>query len=67
MAMTLRLTEAQDQTLTALAESQGVSKQEAVTRAIEETAARHLHGDRVNASSAKMRARYAGLLDRLGQ
>ena len=33
--MTLRLTEEQDAALTALAKAQGVSKQEAVTRAIQ--------------------------------
>lgn len=37
--MTLRLTEEQDRLLQRLADSQGISKQEAVTRAIE-TAAR---------------------------
>ncbi|MCK7637226.1 CopG family transcriptional regulator [Corynebacterium pygosceleis] len=42
MAMTLRLTEAQDRALTLLAQAQGTSKQEAATRAIVATAARVL-------------------------
>ena len=67
MAMTLRLTEAQDQALTELARCQGISKQEATARAIEEASARIAHEDRVTAASAKMRARYAELIDRLGQ
>ena len=40
MAMTLRLTDEQDEMLTALAEAGGISKQEAAVRAITEQAAR---------------------------
>lgn len=40
MAMTLRLTAEQDKALSLLAQLRGVSKQEAATRAIVETAAR---------------------------
>lgn len=40
MAMTLRLTKEQDTALTLLAQMDGVSKHEAVTRAIESAAAR---------------------------
>lgn len=46
MAMTLRLSAQQDAALTLLAESMGVSKHEAATRAIVEKAARMLtHAD----------------------
>ncbi|MBE7189945.1 hypothetical protein [Jatrophihabitans endophyticus] len=40
MAMTLRLTDEQDRALTALAEAQKISKQEAAVRAIEDAASR---------------------------
>ena len=40
MAMTLRLTDEQDRALTALAEAQKISKQEAAIRAIEDAASR---------------------------
>lgn len=42
MAMTLRLTEEQDRMLQELADAQGVSKQEAAVRAIEESARRRV-------------------------
>lgn len=65
--MTLRLDEEQDRVLTALAKSQGISKQEATLRAIEEAAQRQLHESQVAASSSRMRERYADLIDRLGE
>lgn len=65
--MTLRLTPEDERTLTLLAEAEGVSKQEATTRAIREAAARRLHRDRVTDLSAAARDRYASLLDRLAQ
>ena len=67
MAMTLRLTPADEQALTQLAEAQGVSKQEATVRAIHEAASRRLRRDKVAVLSAAARERYADLLDRLGQ
>ncbi len=67
MAMTLRLNDEQDQALTFLAEQQGLSKQEAATRAIVAMANRLGHEAAVDALSAKYRARYAAVLDRLGQ
>jgi len=42
MAMTLRLTEEQDRMLQELADAQGVSKQEAAVRAIEDSARRRV-------------------------
>ena len=67
MAMTLRLTPEDEHTLALLAEAEGISKQEATVRAIRESAARRLHRDKVATLSQEARARYADLLDRLGQ
>lgn len=67
MAMTLRLTEEDARLLAALAEAEGVSRQEATVRAIREAAARHAHEAEVADLSARARERYAGVLDRLGR
>ena len=67
MAMTLRLTEFDEQVLTALAEADGVSKQEATIRAIREAAARRGHQAKVADASGRVRNRYAHLIERLGQ
>lgn len=67
MAMTLRLQPEDERALALLAETYGVSKQEATVRAIRETAARRVREDRVKQLSAAARSRYADVLDRLGQ
>lgn len=67
MAMTLRLDAEDDLILAELAQAQGLSKQEATVRAIREAAARRLHETQVRELSAAARARYADVLDRLGQ
>ena len=67
MAMTLRLTPDQEHTLAMLAETDGISRQEAVVRAIDETAARRAHQSHVRELSAAARERYAELLERLGR
>ena len=67
MAMTLRLTDEDERALNELAAAEGVSKHEATVRAIREAAARHGHRARVAQLSAEARARYADLLDSLGQ
>jgi hypothetical protein len=67
MAMTLRLSDDDERLLAGLAESEGVSKQEATVRAIREAAARRGHELRVRDLSAQARERYADVLDRLGQ
>ena len=67
MAMTLRLTDEDEQALALLAEAQGVSKQEATVRAIRDAAARRVHEDRVRELSSSARARYADVLERLGR
>jgi predicted transcriptional regulator len=67
MSMTLRLDDEQDAELTALAASQGISKNEAALRAIRESA------DRLNSDADVRRLtragieRYGPLLDRLAQ
>lgn len=67
MAMTLRLTDEQDEQLTQLAETEGLSKQEATVMAISEAAARRLRSDKVRQLSQEGRSQYASLLDRLAQ
>ena len=67
VAMTLRLTDEDEQALALLAEAQGISKQEATVRAIRDAAARRVHEDRVRGLSAAARARYADVLERLGR
>lgn len=67
MAMTLRLTDEDEQALALLAKSQGISKQEATVRAIRDAAARRGHEDRVSELSAQARTRYADVLERLGR
>lgn len=67
MAMTLRLNEDDERALTALAEADGVSKHEATIRAIHEVAERRGHVQAVAESSARVRSRYAEVLERLGR
>ncbi|MDO5681627.1 MAG: CopG family transcriptional regulator [Propionibacteriaceae bacterium] len=67
MAMTLRLNEDDERVLAALAEEDGISKQEATIRAIHEVAERRGHVRAVAASSARARTRYAEVLERLGR
>lgn len=67
MAMTLRLDDADEQILTQLARAQGVSKQEAIRLAIRENAERRAHTAQVAELSTAARARWAEVLDRLGQ
>lgn len=65
--MTLRLSDDDEKALALLAKAEGVSKQEATVRAIREAAARRIHEDRVAELSARARARYSELIERLGQ
>ena len=67
MAMTLRLTDEQDALLTDLAEAAGISKQEAVVRAITEQSARLSKDAQVRELAREAMARYGPLLDRLAQ
>ena len=65
--MTLRLNDEQERALALLADADGVSKHEAVVRAIIDAADRRLHDDRIRRLSRGGRERYAALLDRLAQ
>ncbi|MBN9745339.1 MULTISPECIES: CopG family transcriptional regulator [Amycolatopsis] len=67
MAMTLRLNDEVERALALLSEADGVSKHEAVVRAITDAAARRVRDDRVHELSLEGRSRYAALLDRLAQ
>lgn len=67
MAMTLRLTDEQDAALTQLASAQGISKNEAAARAIEEKAARISREEEVRRLTREAIEQYGPLLDRLAQ
>jgi uncharacterized protein (DUF1778 family) len=65
MAMNLRLTDEQDRALVALAEAQGISKQEAAIRAIVSEAARVTQDRQVREYARETIAEYRRLLERL--
>ena len=67
VALNLRLTKEQDQLLSELARSQGMSKNEAAARAIEEAWVRRAHQGEVRELARAAAERYAALLDRLAQ
>ena len=67
MAMTLRFSKEDVRLLALLAEEDGVRRQEATIRAIHEAAARRGHEQRVADASARIRSRYAEVLERLGR
>lgn len=66
MAMTLRLTEEEDQQLDELAEVEGRSKQEIVRTALAERWARQQREQQLDQVLQRVLPRYQGLLDRLG-
>jgi predicted transcriptional regulator len=66
MAMTLRTDEELDNALTALAESEGASRQEVIRRAVLERYARAGHVAAVDGSADRMIARWGDVLERLG-
>lgn len=65
--MTLRLTAEDEKVLAQLAHHEGISRHEATIRAIHEVAARRGHESKVSSASQRARARYADVLDHLGQ
>ena len=67
MAMTLRLNDEQDRLLSELAEAEGVSKQDAVIRAITERASRIARDSEVRRLAREAIRDYGPLLDRLAQ
>ena len=67
MAMTLRLTEAEQEALRFRAEVEGVSMQEAARRAVREFVARSDHRDRVERSTQLIMDKHSDALRRLGE
>jgi predicted transcriptional regulator len=67
MALTLRTDEELERALTALAESEGLSRQEIIRRAILDRYERSQHLRRVADSTDKMLERWGDVLDRLGR
>lgn len=66
MAFTVRTDEELEQALTALAESEGLSRQEVVRRAVLDRFERADHVRRVEESADRMKERWGDVLDRLG-
>ena len=66
MALTLRTDDEMDAALTALAEAEGTSRQEVIRRSVLERYERTVHVGRVEDASARLRERWADVLDRLG-
>ena len=67
MAMTLRLTEAEQDALRQRANLDGTSMQEAARRAVREYVARADHRDRVASAAELIMERHAEALRRLGE
>jgi hypothetical protein len=67
MAMTLRLTESEQEALRERAEAEGISMQEAARRAVREFVARGQHRDRVEVAAELIMTRHADALRRLGE
>ena len=67
MAMTLRLTDDEQEALRARAEADGISMQEAARRAVREFVARSDHRDRVRTAAELVMDRHSDALRRLGE
>lgn len=67
MTFTLRTTPEDDQAIDRLASGYGVSRQQAVLRAVRETLDREVHRARVADASARLREQWAGTLDDLAR
>ena len=67
MAMTLRLTDAEQEALKASADAEGISMQEAARRAVREFVARSEHRDRVGYAARRVMDAHADALRRLGE
>jgi hypothetical protein len=67
MAMTLRLTEAEQEALRARADAEGISMQEAARRAVREFVTRSDHRDRVELGARRVMDAHADALRRLGE
>jgi hypothetical protein len=66
MALTLRTDAELEQALAALAESEGLSRQEVIRRAVLERYERAGHASRVGESADRMLERWGDVIDRLG-
>lgn len=66
MALTLRTDDELDAALAALAEAEGLSRQEVIRRAVLERYDRAGHRGRVQAGTDQMIERWGDVLDRLG-
>lgn len=66
MALTLRTDDELEAALAALAEAEGLSRQEVIRRAVLERYDRAGHRGRVQASTDQMLERWGDVLDRLG-
>jgi predicted transcriptional regulator len=66
MALTLRTDDELERALAALAESEGLSRQEIIRRAVLERYERSSHRARVEDSAERMIDRWGDVLDRLG-
>jgi hypothetical protein len=67
MAMTLRLTDDEQDELRRRAAAEGISMQEAARRAIREYVGRSEHRDRVVASARRILEAHSDAIDRLGR
>ncbi len=66
MALTVRTDETLEEALSALTQSEGVSRQEVIRRAVLERYERSGHVARVDDSTRRMAVRWADVLERLG-
>lgn len=66
MALTLRTDDELERALTALAQSEGLSRQEVIRRAVLERYERADHRARVDDSAKRMADRWGDVLERLG-
>lgn len=67
MAMTLRLTDDEQEALRERAAAEGISMQEAARRAVREFVIRGQHSERVNAAARRIMDVHADALRRLGE
>jgi predicted transcriptional regulator len=67
MAMTLRLTDSEQDALRELANAEGISMQEAARRAVREFVARGEHRDHVSNATSLIMQSHAEALKRLGE
>jgi hypothetical protein len=67
MAMTLRLTDTEQEALRDRAEREGISMQDAARRAVREYIARGEHEGRVDAAARRVKSAHAEALERLGR